>query len=676
MNASQGAQHPAWPPPRGTSFTTCVTLLTVWYAFTWVADAAPPPHFGQVTLSGEGKVQLELQGTPGTNYLIEVSTDLKTWSLVGSGPTVNGVLKLQDALASGSASRFYRGKESVGSAVPPFPASVTLGVNTNLSVTTLITTNGGSALLYAPDGTQFTFTVPALTLPQPQLITMTLVTNVVGLPFTQGILGAVRLEPEGLALWGAGKLEITLAPGVDRRKIVSFTANTDGTEFHLTPDRVTANGVVIPVAQFRVFGSSLATTAEVAGVPVTRANLAAGGSGALTLHKGTGSKALAECFADRHQVAQSTSKKLDAVESVASQELSARIAAARQAQTADVSEDTFHIATLFEEASCKFLKEQVQPLVAAAQLNCELAKVLVVKSLGHERQRQLLGFGPDPDCPSGLDSFPFCAVMKNCLSEIEECCLLGRRGPAQVAAIIGLARQDQLLGSSCLSDTVIEDAIANCSSNAWTGTLTLSGGGATNMTVVNGNISKTTVETIEFTFTGEVSESEEFGSGKIWNSVTLRVAGNVTYRQFRSETVVALGECGGSYYLEQSELVGATIGYYYVSMILSPDNNYLINAFHFDASGPGTGSPGMESRLTYRKQGRKVFTGDRAQCVSEVKTTSDRFPNIVVAPPIALIQRQTSDINAISGSSEVKDPEFTPAYKGQFQWNFKRHRKE
>ena len=49
-----------------------------------------------------------------------------------------------------------------------------------------------------------------------QLITLTLVTNISGLPFAGGFLGAVRLEPEGLDLWGAATLQVSLPPTVDR----------------------------------------------------------------------------------------------------------------------------------------------------------------------------------------------------------------------------------------------------------------------------------------------------------------------------------------------------------------------------------------------------------------------------------------------------------------------------
>jgi hypothetical protein len=130
-------------------------------------------------------------------------------------------------------------------------------------VSFLVTTDGGSGVLYSTNGTQFTLTVPPLTVLDVEVVTMTVVTNVGALPFSQGILGAVRLEPDGLPLWDAATLEISLPPGLDLRKIVSFTSEGDGSSFHLTPDRVTTNSVLIPVTQLGLFGSALALDTEV-----------------------------------------------------------------------------------------------------------------------------------------------------------------------------------------------------------------------------------------------------------------------------------------------------------------------------------------------------------------------------------------------------------------------------
>src|SRR5262249_2086572 len=126
--------------------------------------------------------------------------------------------------------------------------------------------DGGSCTLFSSDGQLITLTFPSNTIPSPSFISMTLVTNVAGLPFSRGIIAAVRLEPEKLDIFGAATLDISYPANIDWRQIVSFTCGNDGSDFHLTPDRVRSNYVRIPITHFGTFGSCLATTQELAQV--------------------------------------------------------------------------------------------------------------------------------------------------------------------------------------------------------------------------------------------------------------------------------------------------------------------------------------------------------------------------------------------------------------------------
>ena len=104
--------------------------------------------------------------------------------------------------------------------------------------------------------------------------------------------------------------------------------------------------------------------------------------------------------------------------------------------------------------------------------NCAAGKVVTQFALSLARQSQLMG----GDCIEFLD-IPFCAMFGNCLNEIEECCNAGDRGSAKVAEVLGLERQDQLVGAGCIDQNRAQEVIDECSSNVWTGSFSLTANG-------------------------------------------------------------------------------------------------------------------------------------------------------------------------------------------------------
>src|SRR5438093_7346022 len=151
------------------------------------------------------RLRLSLRGATGSNYVIESSVDLSHWAFLLSAGATNGQIEFLHSDITSSPHRFYRAHPGTGPTPPP---KLAFQLDTNRSVTTLASLDGGGCVLFGPDGTRFTLRVPTNTLPTPQIITMTLATNVGGLPSARGTLGTVQLEPEDRDIFGAAALEI------------------------------------------------------------------------------------------------------------------------------------------------------------------------------------------------------------------------------------------------------------------------------------------------------------------------------------------------------------------------------------------------------------------------------------------------------------------------------------
>src|SRR5438445_9073534 len=211
------------------------------------------------------RLRLSLHGETGSNYVIESSVNLTNWSFLFSGMATDGLVSFLHSPAFDSDSLFYRAHSGVAQVAVPI--NVQPRADTNATGGTLVTVDdGGDFTFFGSDGTRFSLTFPSNTIPDATLVSMTLVTNVSALPFSRGIIGAVRLEPEDLDIFGAGILEISFPTNIDWRQIVSFTCGNDGSDFYLTHDLVHRNYVIIPLTYFGTFGSCLATTQELAQV--------------------------------------------------------------------------------------------------------------------------------------------------------------------------------------------------------------------------------------------------------------------------------------------------------------------------------------------------------------------------------------------------------------------------
>jgi hypothetical protein len=96
-------------------------------------------------------------------------------------------------------------------------------------------------------------------------MTLTPVSAIGGIPFSQGFLAAFQLGPEGLLMITPGFFELKLAGNYSN--VVGFASNGDGTDFHLYPIQASTSGgftwVDFNVMHFSMYGVAQATAAEV-----------------------------------------------------------------------------------------------------------------------------------------------------------------------------------------------------------------------------------------------------------------------------------------------------------------------------------------------------------------------------------------------------------------------------
>jgi len=223
-------------------------LVTVWCAF------AEGPRLQLPKLDGKGNVILELQGQSQTNYTFEKSSDLANWNFLFSGVTSNGVLRVTDPLGSVDTSSFYRAMEGTNElGVPPPQVHQTL--DPDQSVIMLVTTNQEILTLTNQYGVRFTLEVPANAFLEPQIISMTLVTNLEGHPFGGSNIWAVAFEPDGLEFVTPAILTIDLPAAFPVESLASFWYSADSTDFGLMPDAVWTNRIQFPIYHFSSYGA-------------------------------------------------------------------------------------------------------------------------------------------------------------------------------------------------------------------------------------------------------------------------------------------------------------------------------------------------------------------------------------------------------------------------------------
>jgi len=178
-------------------------VVSVWLVLIPVSAPCDAPTLSVSGLNTAHAVQLSLHGQDGTNYNIEISTNLTVWVPYLSLSPSNGVAIFSHDASATPGAMFFRASEQA------IVTSPMLGLQASsfFSAQSIVTPEeGGTADILTPDFRHITLTVPPGCVAEPQTFRMSLITNIDGLPFAQGSFGAVMLEPEDLLFSGAAAL--------------------------------------------------------------------------------------------------------------------------------------------------------------------------------------------------------------------------------------------------------------------------------------------------------------------------------------------------------------------------------------------------------------------------------------------------------------------------------------
>ncbi len=147
----------------------------------------------------------------------------------------------------------------------PNPLNVQVSVDTSLAASELISTAGGTVSVEAADGTQFTLTFPEGALQSDEMITLTPLSGIEGLPFSGGLVGGVQMAPEGLRLFQPATLTIESPNTVAAEgfETVAFGYHEDGQGVYLNTSDVSGNILMLEIWHFSGVAAAQATQAEI-----------------------------------------------------------------------------------------------------------------------------------------------------------------------------------------------------------------------------------------------------------------------------------------------------------------------------------------------------------------------------------------------------------------------------
>ena len=645
-------------------------------------------------------IEMRLHGQDGIGYQIETSTDLLSWQSLFSLTTSNGVAIFSHEGTNENALFFRRVTNSVNT-----NQLLQLQVSTNFSSGSVVTSDGCVVQLITSDLRLVTLTIPPGCVVNAQPFTMTLITNVVGLPFAQGSIGTVMLEPANFVLSGAASLEIDYQSGIDIRQLASFSANNDGSLFHMVMDRTFTNHVLIPITRFATYGTALATQTELDEI----------------FNPSPSKLGDAPCDPDPNDDTPDTSqfppscshcfqKLLTRALAVRSdlnqfkrctieQDVAESLTTARQQQLLGQPDNGSAALSSALTNICPFYEAKIAPLWTEAHDNCALGIVLFQFMLGFERQVQLLGETNLTDCSYTLfgNLANACASARECLEETAECCDPGGfKGPQKISEAQGIIRLYQLLGdTSCFpedfwSDPDFQKVIQSCVTNAWLGTMTVSQTGSYDFTTNDLDATTTDIRTTEVHFDGYAWVSDEFPPGPGYGGyLNLSATGSGTVKLHETYTRNLVEPCGkGGTSQNYTEELTDTFGM----------TNFMGEMKTNDLS-PAYGSYDFDIEFTTNKTYKLLTLGTDSLEVHTTVKTSDRnvvqpcpdgvaYPN----PPINYTENETYDFPLISfpgpplefpmpDSSEVTGTydyattnfDVPEVVKTHFEWDFHRN---
>ncbi len=144
----------------------------------------------------------------------------------------------------------------------PNPLAVRVTLDSQQAVSATISPAGGTLRLQAADGTAATLTLPAGALLSEEVITLTMVKGIDGLPLSNGLLAAVEMEPEGLRLFNLAELTIRPAAAFTAEELSGFGYYGAGDDFYLSPVQLQGTAIVFQITHFSGTGAGRGTAGD------------------------------------------------------------------------------------------------------------------------------------------------------------------------------------------------------------------------------------------------------------------------------------------------------------------------------------------------------------------------------------------------------------------------------
>jgi len=123
----------------------------------------------------------------------------------------------------------------------------------------------GGVVTATAGGRTYQLTIPAGALASDEVIVLTPITTISGLPL-DSLLAAVHFAPEGLQFFKAATLRIELPPTANTHNLIALAGDGNGDNLHLTPLRLD-HGVLVPVTHFSTDTVGTASSIAVQHVP-------------------------------------------------------------------------------------------------------------------------------------------------------------------------------------------------------------------------------------------------------------------------------------------------------------------------------------------------------------------------------------------------------------------------
>lgn len=232
--------------------TTTESLRVVTAPF----EIITPPRLVNAGVEPGPRVRFDVVAAPGTDLVITRSSNLAQWMthLTTNAPVGRFTLSVPleaDAM-------FFRVAGANGLPTPN-PLSVTPVLEPTTFASGEIGFLGGTLKLTNSAGYVISLVVPPGAMDTPEVVRMTEVKQVVGLPLSGGLRAVVDLQPEGLRFDIPARLDIAGSSVVDPATVLSFTAPGAGSLFALQPSFITNQTVSLFLHNLEIAGTGQAT---------------------------------------------------------------------------------------------------------------------------------------------------------------------------------------------------------------------------------------------------------------------------------------------------------------------------------------------------------------------------------------------------------------------------------